>query len=120
MKQRARFILHNGVEIYMLDCSNCKPAEVHEIIDQCALDVRSRPPKSVRTMTIAGGGKFDNETVNRLKELTKGNEPYVKKAALVGITGLYKVVVMAIAAFSRREFHMFDTVDEAKEYLAAD
>lgn len=118
--ERARFIQHNGVEIYMLDCSGCKPAEVHEIIDECARQVRARPLKSVRTMTIAGGGKFDNETVSRLKELTKGNEPHVKKAALVGITGLYKVVVMAIATFSRREFHMFDTVEEAKEFLAAD
>jgi|SRR5512138_346894 hypothetical protein len=120
MKQRARFIQHNGKEIFLLDCSNCKPGEVHEIIDECARQVRARPEKSVLTMTIAGGGKFDNETVNRLKELTKGNEPYVKKAALVGITGLYKVIVMAIATFSRREFHMFDTVEEAQEYLTSD
>lgn len=118
--ERARFIQHKGKEIFMLDCSDCKPADIHAIIDECARQVQARPPKSVRTMTIAGGGRFDNDVIGRLKELTKGNEPYVEKAALVGITGLYKVVVLAVAAFSRREFHLFDTVEEAKEYLAAD
>ena len=80
--------------------------------------VRSQPPKSVLTMTIAGGGKFDNDIVGRLKDLTKGNEPYVKKAAVVGMSGLYKVVLMAVAMFSKREFHMFDTAEEAKDFLA--
>jgi len=116
--QRARFIDHKGKKIFVLDCSDCKPADVHEIIDECARVVRSQPPKSVLTMTIAGGGKFDNDIVGRLKDLTKGNEPYVKKAAVVGMSGLYKVVLMAVAMFSKREFHMFDTAEEAKDFLA--
>jgi len=116
--EKARFVQHRGKEIFILDCSNCKPAEVHEIIDECARQVRCRPAKSVRTLTIAGGGKFDNETISKLKELTKGNEPHVYKAALVGITGLYKVVVTAISMFSKREFHMFDTTEEALDFLA--
>jgi len=115
---KARFVQHKGKEIFILDCSGCKPAEVHQIIDECARQVRCRPPKSVRTLTIAGGGKFDNETITRLKELTKGNEPHVHRAALVGITGLYKVVVTAISMFSKREFHLFDTMEEALDFLA--
>jgi len=116
--ERARFIDHKGKKIFVLDCSGCKPAEVRAIIDECARVVRSQPSKSVLTMTIAGGGKFDNEVVAKLKELTRGNEPYVKKAAVVGMGGLYKVVLMAVAMFSKREFHMFDTADEAKDFLA--
>ena len=118
--ERARFIQHQGKEIFQLDCSNCKPADIHLIIDECARVVRSRPPKSVRTLTIAGGGAFDQEVVGKLKELTKGNEPYVMKSAVVGITGLYKVVLLAVSAFSKREFHLFDSVDEARDFLAAD
>lgn len=117
--ERARFVQHKGKEIFVLDCSNCKPAEVHLIIDECARQVRRRTAKSVRTLTIAGGGRFDNETIGKLKELTKGNEPFVHNAAVVGITGLYKVVVTAISLFSKREFHLFDTVDEALDFLAA-
>ena len=115
--ERSRFIDHKGKQIYMLDCSGCSVDEIHAIIEECARQVQSQPPKSVLTMTIAGGGKFDNETVARLKELTKGNEPYVRKAAVVGMSGLYKVVLMAVSMFSNREFHMFDTADEAKDFL---
>jgi hypothetical protein len=118
--ERSRFIQHNGREIYLLDCSDCEPADVLQIIDECARNVRSRPEKSVRTLTIAGGGKFDGNVISRLKELTQGNAPYVERAALVGITGLYKVVVNTLKMFTKREFHLFDTVEEAKNFLAAD
>ena len=118
--ERSQFIYHKGREIYLLDCSACTPAEIVQIIDECARNVRVRPEKSVRTLTVAGGGKFDNEVIHKLKELTAGNAPYVERAALVGITGLYKVVVNAIKMFTKREFHLFDTVDEAKNFLAAD
>lgn len=118
--ERSRFIHHNGREIYVLDCSDCKPDEIVGIIDECARQVRVRPQQSVRTLTIAGGGRFDNNVLQKLKELTQGNAPYVEKAAVVGITGLYKVVMNTIKLFSKREFHLFDTVEEAKEFLAAD
>ena len=118
--ERSKFIHHNGREIYLLDCSDCTPAEIVQIIDECARNVRARPEKSVRTLTIAGGGKFDNEVIHKLKELTSGNAPYVERAALVGITGLYKVVVNTLKMFTKREFHLFDTVDEAKAFLATD
>ena len=118
--QRSRFIDHHGQPIYMLDCSGCTPQEIGEIIDECARQVRSQPHNSVLTLTIAGGGKFDNDTVTRLKELTTGNAPYVRKAAVVGMTGLYKVVLIAVSMFSKREFHLFDTVDDAKNFLIKD
>lgn len=120
MEKRARFVDCDGREIFFLDCTNCKAADIHEMIDECARQVRSRPKSSVLTLTIVGGGKFDQETIGRLKELTAGNAPYVKKAAIVGMTGLYKVVLMAVATFSKREFHLFDTVEEARAYLLKD
>lgn len=116
--ERSRFITHQGREIFVLDCSNCSAQMVHDIIDECAKQVRSRPEKSVRTLTIASGAKFDGETISKLKELTKGNEPYVEKAALVGISGLYKVLVTAVMMFSKREFNLFDEKQDALDFLA--
>jgi hypothetical protein len=116
--ERSRFVLHKGREIYVLDCADCSAGMVHDIIDECAKQVQARPEKSVRTLTIASGGKFDNDTISKLKELTKGNSPYVEKAALVGISGLYKVLVTAVMMFSKREFSMFDDKAAALDYLA--
>ncbi|PLX72995.1 MAG: hypothetical protein C0615_11505 [Desulfuromonas sp.] len=118
--ERSCFIEHKGREIYLLDCSDCSPDEIVEVIDECARQVRTRPEQSVRTLTVAGGGSFDSNVIGKLKDLTQGNAPYVDKAAVVGITGLYKVVLNTVKMFSKREFHLFDTVEEAKDFLAAD
>ena len=114
----SKFIFHKGKEIFILDCTDCGPEMVHNIIDECAKQVQSRPEKSVRTLTIATNAKFDGDTINKLKDLTKGNAPYVETAACVGITGLYKVLITAVTMFSKREFHMFDKKEEALDFLA--
>ena len=88
----------------------CWPAE----------QVRKRPLNSVLTLTIVEKGKFNSELVDYLKDLTKGNTPYVRKAAVVGIAGLYKVVISAISIFSKRDFKLFETKEEAVRYLLED
>ena len=116
--ERARFIDHCGKRIFLLDCTAASVDEIHDLIEECARQVRVQPPQSVLTLTVAGGGKFAPETIQKLKELTRGNKPYVKASAVVGITGLYKVVISAVSLFSERRFHLFDTVEEAKDFLA--
>lgn len=115
---RSCFVAHKGKQIFVLDCQGITPEDMHLLIDECARIVRQQPEQSVLTLTIAGGSTtFDSESVSKLKELTKGNAPYVKAAAVVGITGLFKVVLSAVSMFSRRRFYMFDTVEEAKDFL---
>jgi hypothetical protein len=118
MTERARFIEHKGKKIYLMDCSDASLEEMNEVIEACERDVRSQPEKSVYTLIVAGGSSFSGETINRLKELARGNTPYVIASSIVGITGLYKVVLNAVAMFSKRRFYLFDTVDEAKDFLA--
>ena len=109
-----------GKEIYRLnfDYDDIKEAEV--LINECARQVRRRPENSVLTLTLVAKGKFDAALVEKLKVLTKGNSPYVRKAAVVGIAGLYKVVISAISIFSKREFKLFDSQDDAVRYLLKD
>ena len=53
-----------------------------------------------------------------LKRSLATTQPFVKAGAIVGVTGLYKVVFNAIAMFSKRRFYLFDTVDEAMDFWA--
>ena len=117
--ERSCFIEHKGREIYMLNFTDCTPEEIVPIIEECTRQVQARAQGSVRTLTVAGNGSFNNEVINKLKDLTKDNAPYVEKAAVVGITGLYKVVMNAVKMFSKREFHLFDSIEEAKDFLAS-
>ncbi|NVN98571.1 MAG: hypothetical protein HXX17_04535 [Geobacteraceae bacterium] len=118
--ERSQFIVHKGKEIYQLDCRTCQPEDYLPIINECAKIVQARPKKSVRTLTIAGGGRFDKETISGLMHLTRDNEPYVIKSAVVGISGLQKIALQTVAAFSKREFRLFDDLEQAKDYLVTD
>ena len=115
--ERARFIEHKGVQIFFIDFSNCPIEEAHEVIKASLPQIRGNPEKTVLTMTYTDGGRFDSEIISSLKEFTRGNEPYVKAAAVVGVTGLQKVVLDAVSFFSKREFATFDDMEKAKEYL---
>lgn len=116
--ERARFIEHRGKQIFYMDCSNATVQEMNSVIDECILQVRNKPEQSVLTLTVAGGSSFSGETIARLKELARDNAPYVKAGAIVGIKGLYKVVFSAVSMFSKRRFHLFETAEEAMDFLA--
>lgn len=117
--QRAKWVEHKGQRIFAMDCTGATLEEMNEVIEECIKQVRSQPEQSTLTMVVAGGTAFSSETISSLKELARGNAPYVKASAIVGITGLYKVVFNAVALFSKRRFDLFDTADEAMDYLAA-
>ena len=116
--ERAKWVEHKGVKIFEMDCTNASLEEMNQVIEECKAQVRSQPEQSVYTLVIAGGSAFSSETISNLKELARDNAPYVRASAMVGITGLYKVVFNAVALFSKRRFDLFDTVEEARDYLA--
>ncbi len=82
--------------------------------------VQAQAKKSIYTVTIATGGKFDAAVVDKLKKLTRENEPHVIKSAVVGTTGMQQVALMLVSSFSNRKFEMFDDLAQAKKFIAAD
>jgi len=116
---RAKFVDHKGTQIYLMDCSNAALEELNQIIEACERDVRCQPENSVFTLIVAGGSSFSSETIGKRKELARGNTPYVKASAIVGVTGLHKVVLNAVSMFSKRRFYIHDTLDEAMDFLAS-
>ena len=115
--ERVQFIDYGGTEILYLDFSNADVQQVLEVIDKAAGVIRARPTKSMLTLTYTDKAKFDGDVIKAMKEFAKGNEPHVKAAAIVGIKGLQKIILDAVSLFSKREFGLFEDIDEAKRYL---
>ena len=118
--ESAQFTTEYGKEIFVLNFDYNAIEEAVPLIEECADQIRSRPENSVLTLTVVSKGKFNAQLVDYLKDLTKGNKPYVRKAAVVGIEGLYRVVISAISIFSKRDFKLFDNKDDAISYLLED
>lgn len=119
MSERTRFIRHQGREIYLIDIEGLTPDEVLSLVDGAARDIRGRPPKSVLTITHVKGVRLENRMIERLRWLADGNKPHVKAAAITGLSGIQRVVFNTVKILTGRDFHLFETVDEAKAHLSS-
>ena len=116
--QKPAFITVNGRQILVEDFTNARPGEEFELQLKTAHEmIASQPAKSVLAVFDATGSTFNVDILSKMKEFTSSNTPYVKAAAVVGITGLLEVALSTISKFTGREFHPFKTRQEAIDWL---
>jgi len=115
--ERITFIHHKGQEILFLDFSGCRAEEVAPLIDRAKTLIAARPEQSLLTLTDVTDMRFDDAVSQRMKEFTAHNKPYVRAAAVVGVTGIKKILFEAVVLFSKRKLHTFDTIEQAKDWL---
>jgi len=60
---------------------------------------------------------FDTEVSAVLGEYALHNTPYIKASALIGVSGVQKVVLAAIKALTGREFYLPDSTEDTREWL---
>jgi len=114
---RIKFIHHKGAEILLLDFSDCKADDVHPLVEQAKSVIASRPHRSLLTLANVTNTRFDDSVNQRMKDFTLHNKPYVRAAAVVGVTGIKKIIFEAILLFSQRNMQSFDTVERARDWL---
>lgn len=118
MEHRIKFIEHKGKKILHLDFSQARPDEVIRIIRAAKDVIASQPSKSIRTLTDVTDLKFNTDAAEAMKEFATHNTPFVEKAAVVGVTGLKRIIYNAVVKFSGRDLVAFDSHGEAKDWLA--
>jgi energy-converting hydrogenase Eha subunit A len=79
--------------------------------------IRKHFKKSLLLITNVIDTGFDTEVSAIIGEYTVHNTPYVKASALVGVSGVQKVVLAAIKALTGRDFYLTNTVEDAQEWL---
>jgi hypothetical protein len=115
--ERVKFIKHREKDILFLDFSDTKTDEVLKIIEDAKRVISAMPENSLLTLTDVTNARFNEDVGDGMKQFTAHNKPYVKAAAVVGITGLKRVIFGAVMAFSKRNLEAFDDVEEAKHWL---
>ena len=112
------FITHKGVKILYEDFSKSKTDEVLALIEQAKPIIRSQPEKSVLALLSVKDSSFDNTVTDALKQFAKGNEPYIKCAAIYGIEGLKEIIFRGVLAFTgRKNLIICKTLEDAKDFL---
>lgn len=117
---RTKFITHKGTNICLLDFSGItNPAEALAAIAEARQIVTSQPANSVLTLTYVKDATFNRDVVAALKDLATANKPHVKAGAIVGMGGLQRAIYIAVTQFTGRRLATFASLDEAKDWLAA-
>jgi hypothetical protein len=115
-----RFIEHNGCPILLIDFQGCQPREFLERIRYARSVIGRQPKASIRTLTVVTDARFNRQVSDAMKEYAAHNKPYVRVAAVVGLSGLQEIVYNVIIKLTGRNMATFSDVAAAKDFLAAD
>src|SRR5688572_18807961 len=78
------------------------------------------PPDSVLLLVDLRGTVTSSAVVELFKKSSAKTKGYVRKQAIIGISGIQKMLAQAVAWFSRETFVLFDTPEAAREWLVHD
>lgn len=110
---------HNGKRIVEIDFDGCKPGAYAPVVAQAMKLISASPAGSVLAMTRFENVRFDPATVVEMQRFASAAQPFLKANALVGITGMKKVVFGGIKPLYRIPVELFDEPGAARDWLAA-
>ncbi len=113
-----KFVKHKGCAILQIDFEGCQPPELLDRIRRARAVIGSQPPGTVRTLTLVRQARFNKEVSDAMKEYTAHNKPFVRVAAVVGLSGLQEIVFNVIIKFTGRNIATFSDMAPAKDFLA--
>jgi hypothetical protein len=118
-EQRIRWIWFRGTEILQVDFSHCTADQVQKIAQDVADYVTVRPRDSVLVITDFTGASFNKDALRTMKETAVFDKPFVKKSAFIGTQTFPRQFYEDLKTFSRRVLPMFESREEALEWLVA-
>jgi hypothetical protein len=115
---RTQTILFKGKQIYLMDFSNIKNSqEISTIINEATKHIRNQPLASVFTLTNLEGMHFNNEIRELFHDFIKGNKPFVKAGAVIGLSSLQQLIYNGLMKMTGRDIKSFSDIDNAKTWL---
>jgi hypothetical protein len=124
MAQGAQFIEYKGKKIYYIDYSGIKTnAEFLEVIRQTNAfreKTKMEGKKNLLMLVNVTGSFIYGDVLAEIKKAGKYTKEITSKEAVVGITGGKKLLLNIVQSFTNMNITVFDTVEEAKEWLVSD
>jgi len=114
---RVRLFGHENKQILLVDVSKCTAREVEEIIRRVPDFVTTQQAGSVLILTDFAGASFDRDALMSIKETAVFDKRFVKKSALIGTESLPPEFYEEMKSFSRREWTIFGSREEALRWL---
>jgi hypothetical protein len=121
MAKGAQFIEYKGKTIYYVDYSNIKTNdEFISVIKQSNSfreKIKSEGKKNLLMLVDVSGSFVYGDVLTEIKKAGKITKEMTLKEAVVGISGGKKILLKIVQSFTNMNLKVFDSIDEAKEWL---
>jgi len=114
------WIDHKGKKILYIKYAGLTSEEKLDQIDKAVEILSSTKSNSNLTLTDIRETFIDQEFMDKSKIRGKVSKEFTKKAAILGVDGLRKIMLKTVNAFSGNPREPFNTMEEAKEWLIKD
>jgi hypothetical protein len=114
---RVRFIEHQGKRVLFINYSHCDVAMLKAVAEEGHRAIAREQLNSVLTLNDVTGTTFDKESVAVLQARVAANAPHVRRAAVIGISGLQRLIYEGVQAFTRRRIPLFEDRQRALDWL---
>lgn len=114
---RVRVLEHEGRAVVLVDASNLDLEAARQVFVDERAAVAAQPRGAALTLTDVTGTAFDDALVAVVRETVALNAPYVKAGAVVGVTGLKKIVLNTLNLVTSRNIRAFGTREQALAWL---
>ena len=118
VEKRAKWIDYNGKEILLNDYTNLQGDYV-EIIETLTNYIMKSGKQEILLLIDLNDSYVNKAVVNGFTEAGKRVRPVVKRTAVLGITGVKKVLLNVVNKLSSIDANPFSTEDGAKEWLVS-
>lgn len=114
-------IQHKEKEIYFIDYSHIKTSkEFFRTIREAGAfreKVKAMGKKDLLILVDITASYFNLEILDELKKAGRIIKEISSKEAIVGVTGYKKILLQIVQTFTDLHFNMFNTTEEAKNWL---
>lgn len=105
-----------GKRIVQIDFDGCGPDQYESVLAEAERIIRREQASTA--LTLVGDTHFDPEAVAQLTRFATRVTPLLERSAVVGLTGVKKVIFGGIKEHYRVPVGVFDDPEQAKAWLA--
>ncbi len=119
MADRIRWVMHKGKTVLRIDYSGLRGKELRDTVRQATAFYAGTPLNSVLCLADVRNAVADEESMEVLKGTVKQTKAHDKKVAVLGITGVKSVLLMAVNLFTGHQMKPFADEQEALDWLVS-
>jgi hypothetical protein len=116
---KSKWLTHKEKRIMYCDYSNFEADQKSLQTEVNAVDeiICQQPENSVLVLADVRGSTTTLEAVETFKNSSARTTHHVRKVAVLGITGIRKILLDVVSHYSGQEMTIFDDIEKAKDWL---